>query len=134
MIEIYIDGSSLGTYGYCIPSTNRKVIVNEMPMTNNQAEYLALLQLVMDLDNGSEARVYSDSQLLVHQINDDWKTKELELGRLRNLIIAIIKEKELEIDLQWICREHNLFGKILDKNKAKEKKEIKKIIAIVETV
>lgn len=131
-IEIYVDGSSLGTYGYFIPSTNQKVVINEMPMTNNQAEYLALLQLVMDLAEGSSVHVYSDSQLLVHQIKDEWKSKDGELCRIKGLILTIIKEKNLDIDLQWINRDVNLFGKMLDKDKDRRKKTWKRMMKNVE--
>jgi len=131
-IDIFIDGSSLGKYGYYIPSTKQKVIVRESCLSNNQAEYLALLQLVMDLDRGSMVKVYTDSQLLYHQLRDEWQTKDLELVRLKNLINAIIKEKELEVDLQWVNRERNMFGKMLDREKEQAKRRIKNYIESVE--
>lgn len=131
-IEIYIDGSSLGIYGYYIPSTNQKIVVKEMPMTNNTAEYLALLQLVMDLENESEVIVYTDSQLLYHQIRDEWRTKVSELGRIKGLILTIIKQKDLDVEMRWVERESNLFGKMLDKDKERAKKKIKKYMENVE--
>ena len=123
---VYIDGSSTGKYGYYIPETDQMKIVRDEPMTNNQAEYMALLALVMDLENGSIVLVKTDSQLLYHQYQDEWKNKDSELCRLKGVIKSIVKTKEIDLEMEWTPREQNLFGKKLDKAKNREKKVARK--------
>lgn len=119
---VYIDGSSTGRYGYYIPSTDQMKVVHDEPMTNNQAEYMALLQLVMDLEEETNVLVKTDSQLLYHQYQDEWKNKDSELCRIKRVIKAIVEAKKITLELEWVGRESNLFGKKLDKIKDKEKK------------
>lgn len=75
-MRAYIDGSSSGVYGYLIttPEQIQKVITDH-PMTNNQAEWLALLSLLMDLEPNTKILIYSDSQIVVNQLTGLWETK-----------------------------------------------------------
>jgi ribonuclease HI len=47
-------------------------------LTNNQAEYEALLRALMDADPGPDAdlTIYSDSQLLVRQLTGEYRVKD----------------------------------------------------------
>jgi ribonuclease HI len=90
--------------------------------TNNQAEYLALKELIEWLPDHSVAKVYSDSMLVVCQIGGfvnnqpvKWECRHPELKVLKANIEARIQEKDLTIHLYWIPREKNKFGKILER-------------------
>ena len=126
MMEAYIDGSSKGMYGYLLSSNrdNPKVI-QDYPMTSNQAEWLALITLLMDLKKNSKITIFSDSSLVVKQFTSIWSTKNKLLKEYKRLSSQIIRTKNLKIELYWIPRKENFFGKYLDRIVRKEKKERK---------
>lgn len=92
MYTAYCDGGSRGNPG---PSAYAAVITDEVGSksvttgflgdeTNNVAEYhglLAVLDWVVE-QSVPAVHVYSDSMLLVQQINGKWKVKDPELRRL----------------------------------------------------
>ena len=119
--EAYIDGSSAGMYGYILGE--KTFIVYDSNLTNNQAEWLALYSLLVDLPRYSSVTVYSDSQLVVNQWSGEFKCKNEELLRIKNACKRVASLKKLKIDLKWIPREKNIFGKKLEKELAKKRKE-----------
>lgn len=125
-MKVYIDGSSTGLYGYLFLNGKKKV-VQDYPMTNNQAEWLALLILLMDLEPNSKVSVYSDSQIVVHQYTGEWETKNETLKHLKEVCHLVANIKKLKITLHWVPRGKNSFGKLLAKIVAKNKKKRKKL-------
>lgn len=113
-MKVYTDGSSNGYYGYQIDNNEPKIYHSSGKITNNQAEFEALLALLHDLPEGTEVDVYSDSLLLVNGYIQSWSLKNPKLIELRNKMLDLTKEKKLKIMLAWIPREQNLFGKYLD--------------------
>lgn len=104
--SIVFDGGSLGNPGkgygsFEITSDGEPYhFVNRMPfgdnLTNNQAEYMALIEaltwLANDLnDRRSDAKVtiYGDSKLVINQVNGTWKVKNA------NMVPLVRKTKEL---------------------------------------
>jgi ribonuclease HI len=76
--------------------------------TNNQAEYLALIE---GLENASKytkgsIRCFSDSQLVINQVKEEWKIKD---EKLKVLFLKVLsKESEFEkVDYCHIKREHH---------------------------
>lgn len=74
--------------------------------TNNQAEYLALIDalrglLRLDL-GGAGVRILMDSQLIVQQVNGRWKVKEPNLQPLR--VDAADLLKRVGATLEWVSR------------------------------
>lgn len=129
---VYIDGSSLGMYGYCLPKERIRVLTRDHPMTNNRAEYLALYRLLLDIEFNSKIDVRSDSQLVVNQFKGEWKTNNSELRRIGNLCHQIAKLKNLDIAISWVPRELNTFGKFLDKEKERKKRQRKHLKKMIE--
>lgn len=123
-MKAYIDGSSNGLYGYLL--NEKQKTVKDYPMTNNQAEWLALLTLLMDLDPNTKINIYSDSQIVVNQFSGEWETKNETLKHLKEVCFLIVKTKRLKITMHWVPRERNPYGKILEKIIAKERKKRKK--------
>jgi len=142
--EAYIDGSGVWMdengklqeplYGFLITKKGLfmdidSTVINPYPpvivqatnkTTNNQAEYLALKELVEWLPDGSIAKVFSDSTLVVAQLGGDirgeyvkWECRHPELKVLKANIEARIIEKDLTIHLEWLKRDYNKFGKVL---------------------
>lgn len=127
-IKAYVDGSSSGMYGYEIidPEPKRR-IMNDYPLTNNQAEWLALLLLLMDLEPHTEIEVYSDSQIVVNQLVGNWETRNDLLKNLKAVCLLVIETKKLKVSLSWIPRKENLFGKYLEKLLRNERKKRNKL-------
>ena len=85
-------------------------------LTNNQAEYLALIYaLALLLSKGIEENVVirGDSQLVIYQINGTYKVKEKKLKVLHKTVKEYLN-KFKNIKLEWVPRERNLAGRVLE--------------------
>jgi len=117
MIEVYTDGRAepnpgLGTYGYVVYEGGRRAhsehgLAGER-VTNNYAEYFCLVKALERLEahRGEEITVFSDSTLLVNQMNGKWKFKSGGYSE------KYVRAKELangfsKLRFEWIPREKN---------------------------
>lgn len=82
-------------------------------LTNNEAEYHAVISAVEALDERTEADILSDSELVCCQFNGTWKVSNPALFELLSKLRDLIKRKRLRISLTWIPRRNNLAGKML---------------------
>jgi len=128
-IVAYIDGSSLGMYGYCIPKENIRVLTRDFPMTNNRAEYMALYVLLLNASEKTKIKVNCDSQLVVNQFRGIWKTNNPELKLIGALCQKIVALKKLDVLIIWVPRKKNTFGRFLDREKRKQKKNRERLKA-----
>lgn len=115
---LYTDGACIGNPGQmgigCAIYNNNKLIktISEKAGfgTNNEAEYLAM---IAGLKATTEYKpkaifVYSDSQLVVNQVNGEWKIKKNHLEKLCEEIFEIInKNKNICFEINWISRNYN---------------------------
>ena len=88
--------------------------------TNNEAEYLALIELLTHLVETKTYNVYvrGDSQLIVNQVNRVWQVKEPRLWQLCVQACELVSRSQIE-KLKWVPREQNrhadrLSGEALD--------------------
>ena len=81
--------------------------------TNNEAEYQAVLKTLLVADRND--LIFSDSQLIVNQINEKFKCNEEHLKRLQVCCREIMLNKDIII--KWIRRNNNLAGIFLEKAK-----------------
>ena len=111
MYYLYVDGASRGNpgpsaigvvieeeYGYVIDMWGDYIGV----ATNNVAEYTALirgLKKILDLKI-REVKIFSDSELLVKQLNGDYRVKDKKLKKLFEEV------KELEKKFNRILYQH----------------------------
>ena len=77
-MKIYIDGGTRGSKICLVDKLKEKVIVKFRGgnPTNNELEYLALLYALAYINNNYKNRnvtIYSDSLLVVNQINQKWR-------------------------------------------------------------
>ncbi len=90
--------------------------------TNNEAEYYALLKALalaeerwadkttgQVLDGVGEILICSDSQLVVHQVNGEWRVEDSKLIELSENAKDSIKTLG-NIRLEWVPREENYAG------------------------
>lgn len=99
-VQIFTDGAARGNPGPAgigVIIRNDAEILSEISdyigeTTNNQAEYMALIRgLEEALDMGQKnAEVFSDSELLVKQINGEYKIKNKSLVPLFNEARSLI--------------------------------------------
>lgn len=125
-LQLYVDGgaranpgpSGLGVAAYHVGIDGSKQCIFEKGVflencSNNFSEYLALIQ---GLSYAMEAdyrivELYSDSKLVVEQVNGRWKVKSVDLVELAQSAIVRVQKMRKEgrqITLTWIPREKNV--------------------------
>ena len=128
VLQLYCDGGSrsnpgpsgLGIAGYHVgdDGVEKKECIFEKGVfiencSNNFAEYLALIQAMnyaaeSDYNN---IEFYSDSKLIVEQVNGRWKVKSCDLKELAEAAINRVKalrKHGAQVTLTWIPREKNV--------------------------
>ena len=113
LMIIYTDGSGkTGRYCYLLENLGKKTvqIFEKSGITNNEAEYLAIIEALKVITDG-ELCIYSDSKLVVNQLNHDYSIKEDRLRLLAKEIWDL--SSHLYVKFIWIPREKNKAGKIL---------------------
>jgi len=106
------DGKGSG-FAWIIPETREQHIERVDGLTNNQAEYRALISALTAIPHGSVARVFTDSQLVWSQVAGNYRAHDPALSDLLDQVRTLIKDRHLKIDLQWVPRSKNVAGKLL---------------------
>jgi ribonuclease HI len=100
--------------------TNQKIFLLAhctMLVTNNESEYGALQQAIVDhMDWPEWIQFKMDSQLVVNQIKGIYRVKAANLIELNKVTIELLKKCDATID--WIPRNLNLAGNLLERTKA----------------
>jgi len=114
-ISIYVDGSGGDNsgYGFYVKETGESFYEKKTNITNNQAEYLAIiaaLKFVKSKDD--EVVIYSDSKNTIAQLNHENAINNDQLRSLAREAWELIA-KVSKIKLTWITRKENLAGKML---------------------
>jgi ribonuclease HI len=110
----YVDGAGWngGLSCYAIVSDKKEypmeVVAKEF--TNNEMEYQALIKALELANNGD--KIFSDSKLIVNQVNEQWKVKEKSLQPYCDKAKELKKRKNTT--LSWIPREQNKAGKLIE--------------------
>jgi len=111
-MKIYTDGGE-DKYAFVIPEKNIVKVFEKKGITNNEAEYLAVIAALNFIEENSGVSILSDSKLIVNQIKMEWHIKEKRLRELFEKVIEIIDKKKLNFNIEWIPREQNKAGKVL---------------------
>lgn len=119
-ISVYTDGGSRGNpgisgFGVAVFDESGQVIHKISKFigikTNNEAEYSGLLEaLTWVRDHQSEfssVKFYSDSQLLVRQINGKYKVKAINIKPFYQLALSTISDIHIPCTFHEILREKN---------------------------
>jgi len=125
-LQLYSDGGSranpgssgLGIAGYHVDVEGKKECIFEKGVfledcSNNFAEYLALIQALNYAVNSDYKNIelYSDSKLIVEQVNGRWKVKSNDLQPLAQAAssrIQALRDAGKQVTLRWIPREQNV--------------------------
>src|SRR5262249_55678838 len=118
LLTINTDGASRGNpgaaaYAYVI-LRDGQLLVEEAgclgEMTNNQAEYTALvraLEHALELGPDDRVVVHSDSELMVKQLNGEYRVKNEELRPLYEEAVRLRRQFKQPVTLRHVRREQN---------------------------
>lgn len=109
---VFVDGASSGNPGRAAAAwvvdgeTPRGVVLGDA-LTNNEAEYWALIFALTDLlERGLRgAEIRMDSRLVVEQLRGTWKVKEPRLQVLHRYARTLLEKTGARV--VWIPREEN---------------------------
>lgn len=116
-IKVFCDGGSRGNpgpsaSGVVITTTNDEVLAEYCEylgiQTNNYAEYSAVLLALRNIEDrhlNGKITFYLDSQLVVRQLNGEYKVKHANIKDLHKQIIE--KISDLNISFHHVYREDN---------------------------
>ncbi|HTU23054.1 MAG TPA: ribonuclease HI family protein [Gemmataceae bacterium] len=118
VLSIHTDGASRGNPGEAafayVISRDSEPIVEEAEclgqMTNNQAEYTALvraLEHALELGAQHHVLVHSDSELMVKQMNGEYRVKNEELRDLYEQACALRKRFDGPVTIRHVRRAQN---------------------------
>jgi len=130
-LEIHIDGSSEGNPGPAgigvIITRNEQVIKNLSVylgiQTNNVAEYTALIFALQEalILRATSVKLYTDSELLYRQINNEYKIKSPNLIGLYNQAKHLLSAFD-SAEVKYISRDNNRGADKLAKKATRLKK------------
>lgn len=117
ILKLYTDGASRSnpgpsSVGFCLMS-GEKVICEQGffigNKTNNQAEYMALLVGIFFakefMKSKDKLAVFSDSQLLIRQMNGQYKVRDVQLQKLQKIAHELLQG--YQYSFCHIYREYN---------------------------
>ena len=113
--NIYVDGSGgpKSGYGFFVKETGESFFEEKPGITNNQAEYLAVISALQRYANSDdEIIIYSDSKNTVSQLNHQFAINNEQLRNLAREAWSIMA-KFSNLKIIWIPRSENLAGKML---------------------
>lgn len=122
-LRVMFDGGSLGNPGkgygsYRLERVGKAGVYRESvefemeSLTNNEAEYLTLIQALHRLRQrvAEQARLRStvtligDSKLVLNQVSGEWSCNKPELGMLRSAVLSLLSDFE-RFSVHWVRRE-----------------------------
>ena len=114
-ISVYVDGGGGDDsgYGYFVKETGESFYEKKPDITNNQAEYLAIIAALKKfVESNDEVIIYSDSKNTVNQLNHEYAINNEKLKELAREAWPIIA-KFSNLKIKWVPRSENLAGKML---------------------
>jgi ribonuclease HI len=114
-ISVYVDGSGgpNGGFGYFVKETGESFYEKKPEITNNQAEYMAIIAALKKFaDTDEEIIIFSDSKNTISQLNHEFAINNEKLRELAREAWAIVG-KFSKLTLLWVPRKENLAGKML---------------------
>ena len=115
VLHVYVDGSGSPyfRYGYLIDETGESHMEYHEGISNNEAEYLAIITALNNVINkDNQIVILSDSQLVVNQINHKYGINNEKLRRLATQV-WVLEKKFDKFELHWLRRSENKAGKML---------------------
>jgi ribonuclease HI len=118
-LEVYCDGRGArpdgkgSAYAWICADTGQQHVERLDGLTNNQAEYRAILSALSSFEPGSYVRIRTDSELVAFQLKGKYTVKDSTLRNLRAQIFQVLREKSLRVSVRWIPRAENRADSLL---------------------
>lgn len=116
-MKIYVDGGAgkQSKFCYLVQPSGKTRIVIQSGLTNNQAEYKAMLRALVDHQDVIEPiEIFSDSKNTVEQINHRFAINDSKLRELAMQVWSMLGQMDSKkITITWVPREKNLAGKLI---------------------
>ena len=116
MANIFCDGSGYNgeVSGWCIYEEGKGPMLKwtKDNYTSNEAEYIAVIEALERALSGDI--IFSDSRLVVSQLNNTWRVKASNLRKYHLRAAELLSTKNIEV--RWVSREHNLAGLAIEKS------------------
>lgn len=111
-LDITVDGSGDGHSVAQFPG-DEVYFMYEKGISNNEAEFNAVILALKNLPPRSHARIRTDSQTVVWHLTGEGRSKSPGFVKKSVEIQDLIHGKELNIEIQWIPRRHNTADRLL---------------------
>jgi ribonuclease HI len=82
-------------------------------LSNNEAEYRAVISALKPIKPSSNVEILTDSLLVVSQLRGEYRILDSKLTKLAGEVKTIAGQKHLDLKLTWVPRKENLAGKLL---------------------
>lgn len=118
-IRIFTDGAGCrpdgkgSKFAWTREDNGTKKVVPMDGLTNNQAEYRAILSAVESLAQGENVEILTDSENTCFQLKGDRRVKDPHLAELYDQIQTAITKNRLGVMFTWIPRRDNRAGKLI---------------------
>ena len=113
--NIFVDGAGgeKSGFGFFIKETGESFYEEQSGLTNNQAEYMAIITVLKKFQDSSDQIIlFSDSKNTVNQLNHEFAINNEQLRALAQEAWLLIP-KIPHLQIKWIPRKENLAGKML---------------------
>jgi ribonuclease HI len=118
-IVFYTDGSGArpdrkgSAIAWLREDTGEEYFENVDGLTNNEAEYRAVISALSSAPPRSKVGILSDAQLVIYQICGVYRVNDPELAVLRNSVNDAVLDRNLNVEFKWIPRSQNRADKLL---------------------
>src|SRR5215467_2443110 len=115
ILNVFVDGSGGpdAGFGFFVKETGESFYKKESNITNNQAEYMAIISVLKKfLGSSDDLVIYSDSKNTVSQLNHEFAINNTQLRILAREAWELMA-KFPTLKITWIPRNQNLAGKML---------------------
>src|SRR5580704_8558004 len=98
VIRIYTDGAGCrpdgkgSGFAWLREDTRQKQLKREDNLTNNQAEYRAILLALESLETGAKAEILTDSENTCFQLRGERRVRDLHLAELHAQILEVLNK------------------------------------------
>jgi len=106
------DGKASG-FAWLREDTRDKHVERVDGLSNNVAEYRAVISALKQVLPKSTVEVLTDSLLVVSQLRGEYQINDPKLVKLAGEVKTIAAQKRLNLTLTWVPRVQNLAGKLL---------------------
>jgi ribonuclease HI len=97
-----------------VETNNCKYFKSDQELTNNQAEYLAIREVLKELlEIDKHIVIHSDSELVINQLNHKFAINNDTLRELALDIWNMIDNNNAKVEFKWVSRKDNIAGKML---------------------